>query len=280
VVIAFLASRSANAETDAGQVKKIVGEALSAFDAGRFEAAAQLYLEAHEALRSANLPDKPLLFFNAGLAYERAGLCERAAELFDRFAAEDRTALEYPDFVERRRKADACAPKLRIESRPSGAQVSIDGSERGVTPLELRVRSGRHRIVLTLADHDPVESELDVSAPEAHTFALRALQPPPALASPPPPAPVIALEAPPPMGPPVLLWTSTGVLAGAVIAASILAAISSSRVEAYHGEGSVEELNDARADAITFAHGRNAALIVAGAAALGVAGGIWWSVDP
>jgi hypothetical protein len=273
LVIALLAAAPAS-ENDAERVKEMVGEALDAFDAGRFEEAAQLYLQAHEALVSAKLPEKPMLFFNAGLAYERAGICERAAEMFDRFAAQDRTALEYPDFVERRRKADACAPSLRIESRPSGARVSIDGSERGVTPLELRVRSGRHRIGLALAAHEPLEDEIEVTEPQAHTFALRAM-PPPKIE---PPAPVIALEASP-IGPPVLLWTSTGVLASAVIAASILAVMSSQRVEVYRGEGTVEELNDARGDAISFAHGRNAALVTAGVAALGVAGGIWWTFD-
>ena len=76
LVIALLA---AQAEGDADRVKRMVGEALAAFDAGRFEEAAQLYLQAHDALVSAKLPEKPMLFFNAGLAYERAGICERAA---------------------------------------------------------------------------------------------------------------------------------------------------------------------------------------------------------
>jgi len=50
-----------------------------------------------------------------------------------------------------------------VISEPSGATVSIDGDERGTTPLVVRdLSEGRHRVELSLAGHDSLTRQIHV----------------------------------------------------------------------------------------------------------------------
>jgi serine/threonine-protein kinase len=52
---------------------------------------------------------------------------------------------------------------LKIESKPGGAEVSIDGEHRGLTPLELTLPPGAHEVRLTLPDHGDWEAQVKVA---------------------------------------------------------------------------------------------------------------------
>jgi uncharacterized caspase-like protein len=52
-------------------------------------------------------------------------------------------------------------PRLRIESDPSGARVSLAGRDLGVTPLDLAGEIGSVQYLVTWADIEPVQAELE-----------------------------------------------------------------------------------------------------------------------
>ncbi|MCD6360314.1 MAG: PEGA domain-containing protein [Armatimonadetes bacterium] len=62
---------------------------------------------------------------------------------------------------------------LSISTEPSGAQVSLDGVVRGVTPLALpRVPAGEHQLELTLAEHRKYQAPVIVRIREETTVAV------------------------------------------------------------------------------------------------------------
>ena len=61
------------------------------------------------------------------------------------------------------RAADASHATLKITSDPVGAEVTIDGTSAGVTPLEVEVAPGSHTVHLSRADHDPRETTVEAS---------------------------------------------------------------------------------------------------------------------
>jgi TolB-like protein len=74
----------------------------------------------------------------------------------------DRQVLALRGYAE---QAAAAAPsRFSIESRPAGAEVSIDGKASGVTPLAVDVSAGSHRMVLTAPGHKPSERNVYVDA--------------------------------------------------------------------------------------------------------------------
>ena len=63
---------------------------------------------------------------------------------------------------------------LALASEPSGARVSVDGAEGGVTPLELSLAPGRpHTLKVALAGHDGAELTLSLRAGERREEKLR-----------------------------------------------------------------------------------------------------------
>ncbi len=65
---------------------------------------------------------------------------------------------------------------LKITSVPEGASVSVDGEEKGATPLMLpKVATGRHSIRVRLADHRPFVTDVNVALRET-TSVQAALQ--------------------------------------------------------------------------------------------------------
>ncbi|MEE2789637.1 MAG: PEGA domain-containing protein [Myxococcota bacterium] len=57
-------------------------------------------------------------------------------------------------FLDRRPFMIAQKFSLRLETRPPGAEVTLDGNIKGKTPITLRVDEGRHRIHLTLSGYE------------------------------------------------------------------------------------------------------------------------------
>lgn len=57
---------------------------------------------------------------------------------------------------------------LRVESRPPGARVTVNGHYRGDTPLALEaLEPGPYRLALDLADHDPVTRTIELTHGES-----------------------------------------------------------------------------------------------------------------
>ena len=88
------------------------------------------------------------------------------------------------------RTAAAATGGADVVSTPPGASVSVDGRRVGTTPLAgLKLRPGRHRLEVALAEHETWSGPVDVAAGETGRVEvrLRALPKPPA---PPTPEPV------------------------------------------------------------------------------------------
>jgi hypothetical protein len=67
-----------------------------------------------------------------------------------------------PLFSEQGERSEAMKGVLEVVTQPSGAEVFIDGTRWGVTPLRIygRLTSGKHQLLLDHPAHAPVEEEL------------------------------------------------------------------------------------------------------------------------
>ena len=62
-----------------------------------------------------------------------------------------------------RLEAEARSPaRFVIRSRPAGATVVLDGKDAGVTPLDMNLVGGLHRVRLVMADHENVSRSFTV----------------------------------------------------------------------------------------------------------------------
>ncbi|MHC1742534.1 MAG: protein kinase [Syntrophobacteraceae bacterium] len=52
---------------------------------------------------------------------------------------------------------------LRLESKPSGAQVLVDGDVKGLTPLELKLPTGSHEVRLSMENHGDWEAQVRIT---------------------------------------------------------------------------------------------------------------------
>ena len=62
--------------------------------------------------------------------------------------------------------------KLQIRSVPVGAKVTIDDVERGITPVEITLEAGRHKVKIELAGYATVEEEEEVREQERTSVVL------------------------------------------------------------------------------------------------------------
>jgi eukaryotic-like serine/threonine-protein kinase len=61
---------------------------------------------------------------------------------------------------------------LQVKSIPSGAMVSIDGIDKGPTPIEITLSPGRYKVKVALEGFEAIESEEDVRAQERTSVVL------------------------------------------------------------------------------------------------------------
>src|SRR6185295_9141087 len=58
------------------------------------------------------------------------------------------------------------APVVRVETEPAGAQITIDGVARGISPLNVelddKLRGGEVKIAATLENHNAVETKVTI----------------------------------------------------------------------------------------------------------------------
>lgn len=170
---------SADASADA---KAAFAAGQDAERRGEWAAAADAYQRAYE------LQPHPNAIYNVGYAAERAGQRRRAATAYERYLA------MAPDASDRARVESAVAAlraavgtlEIRglLAGAPTGAEVLIDGTPRGTTPLALELPGGAYALELRLGSRsasrnvltafgEPALIELDVSA-EPGALAVRA----------------------------------------------------------------------------------------------------------
>lgn len=78
------------------------------------------------------------------------------------------TSLQGADAASRRKAT------LEVRSTPAGAQVTVDGGVRGVTPLTIRgLSAGRHELVITRAGYSPSRQEVTLRAGKRKLLKVR-----------------------------------------------------------------------------------------------------------
>lgn len=168
--------------------------------AGDFAGAADGYKEANDLIPSAQAQ------YKMSLAYDKAGKAAEALAGYKAFLggtvpekmAEQKAAAE-------KRVGELGTATLKVTTNPPGANVKIDG-ERSLdgAPMSVQVKPGKHKVEVSLADHEPASREIEVVAGATAEVSLD-LKAAPAAAPPPPvsaSAAPVASSAPPPPPPP------------------------------------------------------------------------------
>jgi tetratricopeptide (TPR) repeat protein len=136
------------------------------------------------------------------------------------------------------RLAAAGAQLLLVYTDPPGARLSIDGKERGNTPLHAVLAPGRYALVVTLDGHETVKDQIELSASASRvvdvvlrtiprtpaTAAAPDLTPRPHAVAPPvaPVAPVAPAPAPPRPRKHLATWIAAGTAIVAVATGAVL----------------------------------------------------------
>jgi hypothetical protein len=132
------------------------------------------------------------------------------------------------------RLAAAGAQLLLVYTDPPGAQLSIDGKERGSTPLHAVLAPGRYALIVTLDGHEAVKDQIELSASASRVIdvVLRTVPRTAAAAAvpdltprPPAAAPPVAPVSPAPPSPGPRRHLATWIAAGTAVAAIATGAV-------------------------------------------------------
>jgi tetratricopeptide (TPR) repeat protein len=169
-------------------------QGVDAYKAGHFKDAVDLFLAADRLSPSAPLS------FNIARAYEKLGDDSGTLRWYRdylRRAPNAPNANEVAANVARyeARLAKKGVQQLTVLSTPSGATVSIDGANLGVTPGTFELAPGQHHVVLLLRGYSDSASDLELAADHAQDLTVTLAQAPAATA---PVAPLTPPAQPPP----------------------------------------------------------------------------------
>jgi hypothetical protein len=127
------------------------------------------------------LDPKPEIIFEVAVAYSQwQGHCQDAITYFDRFFQVCGQCESFAAAKERHdRVRAACTVKVKVETEPSGAMISIDGDPIGSSPLSATVIAGKHAFEAELTGYDAPSASHSV-APGQETVIKLSLTPLPA----------------------------------------------------------------------------------------------------
>jgi tetratricopeptide (TPR) repeat protein len=172
-------------------------QGVDAYKANHFKDAVDLFLAADRLSPSAPLS------FNIARAYEKLGDDAGALRWYRDYLRRAPNAPNASDVAANvarfeGRLAKKGVQQLTVLSTPSGATVSIDGTNVGITPGTFELAHGKHHVVLLLRGYSDSTNDLELAAEHAQDLtvtlaaaAAPALAPLPAPASAPPPAPAL-----------------------------------------------------------------------------------------
>jgi hypothetical protein len=181
-------------EDDVASARKHFAEAVKRYKDGDFEGARALFLQAEGEHHA------PAIVYNVARSEERLGHPQAAVDAYEAYLGE---AGEKGEFAQASALAlaqiRARAPKLRIETKPGGARLFLDGAPlREVSPTTTLVTPGRHHVVAEGADWR-AEADVDAVDPaRLETVSLAAPAPHEAAPVAPPPAQVAPTPTPAP----------------------------------------------------------------------------------
>lgn len=163
----------------------LVAEATKAFGERRFAAAARLFEAAYR------LDPDPTLAFNLARAHEEGGRLPDALRRYRELlaarpprqilvACEKRIARVEGDLVAQGYDPATITQRdyrvrgsIIVASEPAGAEVSMDGKVKGVTPMTIeRVDAGEHTVRVALEGYQPVQEQVKLTGREAVPFRV------------------------------------------------------------------------------------------------------------
>jgi len=192
-----------------------------AFAAGDFTTALQAFEEAYASVAN------PIVLVSIGESAAKLARVETALAAYDAYLRARPDAPDRDEVAQKRAAfAAAQAPaRLSLTSEPAGADVVLDGQLVGrVTPVELEVRPGPHRVSLVLVGYETgrISTELTPGGRDQQSVTLKAQPQAPVAAAPltpaqPEPPPLIT---PQPPHAAIIVTASLG--AAGLIAGSVL----------------------------------------------------------
>lgn len=222
LVLAGLACPRVAAAEDVAKARKLFADGVHQYQVGDYEGALRLFREANAEHHA------PAIIYNVGLAEEKLGHRQAAVDAYEAYIAESGEKAEFTSAaVAAVAQLRATSTKLRIDSKPPGAHVFVDGTaQKEPSPVTLLVAAGHH-IVVVQGDGWRWEKAIDTVGGEATILeaeapppappppsALPPVAPPPDLVSPPPPPPPKPVE---PAAPDQLVWGAAFAIAPAVM---------------------------------------------------------------
>lgn len=167
---ALLVSVSAGAEPEApaDPSQESIDEARAHFNRGTELYKLARYEEAIAEFEAAQRArPHPVIFFNLGQCYEKLGRLSAAIASYRRYLeelpnAEDRERVSVVVKNLEDRLSRAVQP-LTVNSAPPGAEVTLDGELRGVTPWLGELTPGAYKLELFLERHHPIVREVKTS---------------------------------------------------------------------------------------------------------------------
>jgi hypothetical protein len=186
VVVAFgLLTRVAFAD-DLADARGHFADGVRRFGDGDFEGARRLFLQAEREHHA------PVIIYNLARAEERLGHAQAAVDAYEHYLAEAGPKAEYAEAAAIA-VADlrARSSRVRIESKPAGARVFVDGSPLvDPTPTTILLPAGLHHVVVE-GDTWRASSDLEAEAGKDEKVTLEGpnTPPPPPVEPPHPPPP-------------------------------------------------------------------------------------------
>ncbi len=164
---------SAQAADDArrAEAKARYEEGVQAYAGGRYKDAVDLFLAADKISPSAPLS------FNIARAYEKLGDDSGALRWYRDYLRRSPSAQNASDVSAAIARYEARLAKKGVQqmtvlSTPSGATVSIDDTNLGVTPGTFDLPPGRHRLTLILRGYDDVSAEVELAPDRSQDVML------------------------------------------------------------------------------------------------------------
>lgn len=150
---------------DRAAARKAFERGSRLYEQGRYAEAATAFEEAYRAVPNG------VVLYNLGQCYEKLGELDKALTSYREYLrlvpkAEDREKVQTLIANLETRVDQAKRPKVTLSSEPAGAQVRLDGQERGQTPWNEQVEVGTHQLSLSLEGYQPLQRELEVRTGE------------------------------------------------------------------------------------------------------------------
>jgi hypothetical protein len=166
---------------DIAKARKLFADGVRLYQAGDYEGALRVFKEANAEHHA------PAIVYNVGLAEERAGHRQAALDAYESYIAEAGDKGEFTTAavaaVAQIRKSST---KLRMESKPPGARLFLDGNPLAEpAPTAIVVGAGLH-VIVAQGDGWRVEKQVTAAGTgDVLEVALEAPPPPPTVEAPP-----------------------------------------------------------------------------------------------